>query len=177
LKITCYESQCQRNRRPLKCRFRIETRPGQVSAEFVESLLTSCLTGLAWTYHLRSNSGSNGPIAKECHRFLVAGPFKFFPRASSGSDLRRRGCARPSECAIARYSKSPFAHHAAGLRSLRGPLLRHHPFPHLPHHRFRCFGVEFDHAILVGAGIDARPCFEQRQHLSFFLRHAQAHAA
>ena len=26
-------------------------------------------------YHLRSNSGSNGPIAKECHRFLVAGPF------------------------------------------------------------------------------------------------------
>jgi hypothetical protein len=21
-------------------------------------------------------SGSNGPIAKECHRFLVAGPFK-----------------------------------------------------------------------------------------------------
>src|ERR1700727_698500 len=27
-------------------------------------------------YHLRSNSGSNGPIAKECHRFLVAGPFK-----------------------------------------------------------------------------------------------------
>jgi hypothetical protein len=28
-------------------------------------------------YHLRSNSGSNGPIAKECHRFLVAGPFNF----------------------------------------------------------------------------------------------------
>jgi hypothetical protein len=27
-------------------------------------------------YHLRSNSGSNGPIAKECHRFLVVGPFK-----------------------------------------------------------------------------------------------------
>jgi len=22
-------------------------------------------------------SGSNGPIAKECHRFLVAGPFNF----------------------------------------------------------------------------------------------------
>jgi hypothetical protein len=33
--------------------------------------------GLALRYHLRSNSGSNGPIAKECHRFLVAGPFKF----------------------------------------------------------------------------------------------------
>jgi exonuclease III len=30
-------------------------------------------------YHLRSTSGSNGPIAKECHRFLVAGPFEFFP--------------------------------------------------------------------------------------------------
>jgi exonuclease III len=30
-------------------------------------------------YHLRSNSGSNGPLAKECHRFLVVGPFKFCP--------------------------------------------------------------------------------------------------
>src|SRR5579863_5962645 len=33
--------------------------------------------GLAWKYHLRSNSGSNGPVAKDCHRFLVAGPFKY----------------------------------------------------------------------------------------------------
>src|ERR1700754_4296058 len=39
--------------------------------------LTSALAGLAYKYHLRSNSGSNGPIAKESHRFLVAGPFKF----------------------------------------------------------------------------------------------------
>ncbi len=31
-------------------------------------------------YHLRSDSGSNGPIAKECHRFLVAGPFKLLRR-------------------------------------------------------------------------------------------------
>ncbi len=37
--------------------------------------LTSSQTGVALIYHLRSNSGSNGPIAKECHRFLVAGPF------------------------------------------------------------------------------------------------------
>jgi hypothetical protein len=28
-------------------------------------------------------SGSNGPIAKECHRFLVAGPFKFGWQVSS----------------------------------------------------------------------------------------------
>src|ERR1700758_1840616 len=41
--------------------------------------LTSLLGGLALNYHLRSNSGSNGPIAKECHRFLVAGPFKLGP--------------------------------------------------------------------------------------------------
>jgi hypothetical protein len=27
-------------------------------------------------------SGSNGPIAKECHRFLVAGPFKFVRQSS-----------------------------------------------------------------------------------------------
>src|SRR6266581_3555918 len=38
--------------------------------------LTSPITGLACKYHLRSNSGSNGLVAKECHRFLVAGPFK-----------------------------------------------------------------------------------------------------
>ncbi len=35
-------------------------------------------------YHLRSNSGSNGPIAKECHRFLVAGPFKLSAALSRG---------------------------------------------------------------------------------------------
>ena len=40
-----------------------------------DKTLTSRLRGLPYRYHLRSNSGSNGPIAKECHRFLVAGPF------------------------------------------------------------------------------------------------------
>jgi len=40
-------------------------------------------------YHLRSNSGSNGPIAKECHRFLVAGPFKLpFERCRRASMIR-----------------------------------------------------------------------------------------
>ena len=38
-------------------------------------------------YHLRSNSGSNGPIAKECHRFLVAGPFKLFEISTSAKLL------------------------------------------------------------------------------------------
>ena len=37
--------------------------------------LTYGMEGVAYIYHLRSNSGSNGPIAKESHRFLVAGPF------------------------------------------------------------------------------------------------------
>jgi hypothetical protein len=37
-------------------------------------------------YHLRSNSGSNGPIAKESHRFLVAGPFNL--RASCSLAFR-----------------------------------------------------------------------------------------
>src|SRR5580700_3536347 len=46
-------------------------------ADFCTYSLTSRQRGLAWIYHLRSNSGSNGPIAKECHRFLVAGPFNF----------------------------------------------------------------------------------------------------
>ena len=46
-------------------------------AEICKHPLTSRQRGLALNYHLRSNSGSNGPIAKECHRFLVAGPFKF----------------------------------------------------------------------------------------------------
>jgi hypothetical protein len=31
-------------------------------------------------YHLRSNSGSSGPVAKDCHRFLVVGPFKLLGR-------------------------------------------------------------------------------------------------
>ena len=44
--------------------------------------LTSPRTGLAWRYHLRSNSGSNGLVAKECHRFLVAGPFKLLPKVA-----------------------------------------------------------------------------------------------
>src|SRR5207248_4821924 len=45
-------------------------------------------------YHLRSNSGSNGPIAKESHRFLVAGPFncegllQAFQEASPAEPLR-----------------------------------------------------------------------------------------
>jgi hypothetical protein len=37
--------------------------------------LTLGAQGLAYKHHLRSNSGSSGPIAKESHRFLVAGPF------------------------------------------------------------------------------------------------------
>ena len=49
----------------------------QGRAKTVQKCLTSQMRGLAWIYHLRSNSGSNGPIAKESHRFLVAGPFKF----------------------------------------------------------------------------------------------------
>ena len=44
--------------------------------------LTSAGTGLACNYHLRSNSGSNGLVAKECHRFLVAGPFKLANKIS-----------------------------------------------------------------------------------------------
>src|ERR1700691_835241 len=48
-------------------------------AEICKHPLTSRQRGLALNYHLRSNSGSNGPIAKECHRFLVAGPFKCAP--------------------------------------------------------------------------------------------------
>src|SRR5581483_11586146 len=42
--------------------------------------LTLGLGGLTWSYHLRSNSGSNGPEAKESHRFLASGPFKFFQK-------------------------------------------------------------------------------------------------
>jgi hypothetical protein len=30
-------------------------------------------------YHLRSDSGSNGLVAKECHRFSAAGLFNFQP--------------------------------------------------------------------------------------------------
>jgi hypothetical protein len=45
--------------------------------------LTSPITGLACKYHLRSNSGSNGLVAKECHRFLVAGPFKLAENIAS----------------------------------------------------------------------------------------------
>jgi hypothetical protein len=40
--------------------------------------------------HLRSNSGSNGPVAKECHRFLVAGPFKH--SAISIQPIQKNGC-------------------------------------------------------------------------------------
>ena len=40
------------------------------------------------SYHLRSNSGSNGPIAKECHRFLVAGPFNCLPIANRSSKVK-----------------------------------------------------------------------------------------
>ena len=51
-----------------------------------------CLTygteGVAYIYHLRSNSGSNGPIAKESHRFLVAGPFKCFGWITKGCTRR-----------------------------------------------------------------------------------------
>jgi hypothetical protein len=57
----------------------VERTFGHLSSLFVEfskECLTSGAAGLAWKYHLRSNSGSNGPIAKDCHRFLVAGPFK-----------------------------------------------------------------------------------------------------
>src|SRR5215472_2180540 len=48
-----------------------------IFAGFCTLGLTSSKRGLACIYHLRSNSGSNGPIAKESHRFLVAGPFNF----------------------------------------------------------------------------------------------------
>src|SRR5580700_6252630 len=65
-------------------------------ADFCTYSLTSRQRGLAWLYHLRSNSGSNGPIAKECHRFLVAGPFNFPifmwgqpPPAARSSEARR----------------------------------------------------------------------------------------
>ena len=35
---------------------------------FLDIHLTSSQTGVALIHHLRSNPGSNGPIAKECHR-------------------------------------------------------------------------------------------------------------
>ena len=44
----------------------------------LNSALTSPRTGLAYKYHLRSTSGSNGLVVKESHRFLAASPFKFF---------------------------------------------------------------------------------------------------
>src|ERR1019366_4713823 len=69
-------------------------------ANFCTYPLTSAKSGLALKYHLRSNSGSNGPIAKECHRFLVVGPFKF---QAFGLDLRNAlnrfpvlGCFNPN---------------------------------------------------------------------------------
>ena len=34
-------------------------------------------------------SGSNGPLAKECHRFLVAGPFNFWKEVRYFSDQVR----------------------------------------------------------------------------------------
>src|ERR1039457_6047035 len=54
-------------------------------AEIRNQPLTTSQTGLALDYHLRSNSRSNGRIAKECHRFLVAGPFNFALSPGSGN--------------------------------------------------------------------------------------------
>jgi hypothetical protein len=56
--------------------------------------LTSPITGLACKYHLRSNSGSNGLVAKECHRFLVAGPFKLAENIASTSFVLDRSRER-----------------------------------------------------------------------------------
>jgi hypothetical protein len=58
--------------------FMLEERNAGEIADFCIYPLTSSERRLAYIYHLRSNSGSNGPIAKECHRFLVAGPFYFY---------------------------------------------------------------------------------------------------
>src|SRR5204863_9531490 len=71
----------------------------QVQRYLLQKCLTSRMRGLAWMYHLRSNSGSNGPIAKESHRFLVAGPFKFDWKDNYG----RHGSSTisPSLCAAA----------------------------------------------------------------------------
>jgi hypothetical protein len=66
------------------------------SFEFSKEHLTSGIAGLAWKYHLRSNSGSSGPIAKDCHRFLVAGPFNFWSLARETHGERRTA----NECAI-----------------------------------------------------------------------------
>src|SRR5579872_4656599 len=55
---------------------------------FCTYILTSPQRGLALKYHLRSNSGSNGPIAKECHRFLVAGPFKLLAESNLSIKIR-----------------------------------------------------------------------------------------
>jgi len=43
---------------------------------------------------LRSESGSSGPVAKDCHRFLVAGPFWLA--------ACRCGCARDRDYAFKR---------------------------------------------------------------------------
>ena len=51
--------------------------------------LTSAPAGLALNYHLRSNSGSNGPLAKDCHRFLVVGSFNLRTASTSHSRTRR----------------------------------------------------------------------------------------
>src|SRR6266446_6464214 len=65
------------HRRSQNGRYPVVKPLGGGPAKIFNKPLTSPQRGLALNYHLRSNSGSNGPIAKECHRFLVAGPFKF----------------------------------------------------------------------------------------------------
>src|SRR5437868_9263423 len=52
--------------------------------------LTSGRRRLPYRHHLRSNSGSNGPIAKKSHRFLAAGPFNC-PKQAYCNLARDRG--------------------------------------------------------------------------------------
>jgi hypothetical protein len=108
-------------------------------------------------YHLRSNSGSNGPIAKECHRFLVVGPFKF----------GRESLGHVQSCAVSntpsmktRYALIlPLLHLA-----IAGPPAVHHQskeWRFIPEWQA---AEDFDkaHPEPVAAGMPWDPCYEYR---------------
>ena len=119
--------------------------------------MTSAKRGLALNYHLRSNSGSNGPIAKECHRFLVVGPFKF--ESSDVSPHSRCAVSNPRMRRIRYALLLPLMH-----LGIAGPPMFHQEstvWRYVPQAQ-ELEDFEAKYPAPEGGGVPVEPCYEYR---------------
>ena len=76
MKVTCYGIECQRDRGAGRGAVSGLKLGRRTISRDCGKLLDIRHNGSSMDVSPPIQSGSNGPLAKECHRFLVVGPFK-----------------------------------------------------------------------------------------------------